>query len=68
MPLVCPDGAVVACALKCQLAGQAGASVVDRARYNNSFSFMRVIRLVRYLVMNLSRYMYCCSSNISVYS
>ncbi|KAJ3693771.1 hypothetical protein LUZ60_009251 [Juncus effusus] len=32
MPLVCPDGAVVAYAWKRQLAGQAGASAVDRAR------------------------------------
>ncbi|KAL5994980.1 Mediator of RNA polymerase II transcription subunit 27 [Asimina triloba] len=30
MPLVCPDGAVVAYAWKRQLAGQAGASAVDR--------------------------------------
>lgn len=34
MPLVCPDGAVVAYAWKRQLAGQAGASAVDRTRYN----------------------------------
>lgn len=33
MPLVCPDGAVVAYAWKRQLAGQAGASAVDRTRY-----------------------------------
>ncbi|KAK8941764.1 Mediator of RNA polymerase II transcription subunit 27 [Platanthera guangdongensis] len=33
MPLVCPDGAVVAYAWKLQLAGQAGASAVDRTRY-----------------------------------
>uniref|UniRef100_A0A0V0IES4 Putative mediator of RNA polymerase II transcription subunit 27-like n=1 Tax=Solanum chacoense TaxID=4108 RepID=A0A0V0IES4_SOLCH len=32
MPLVCPDGAVVAYAWKRQLAGQAGASAVDRTR------------------------------------
>ncbi|ONK79326.1 uncharacterized protein A4U43_C01F5230 [Asparagus officinalis] len=32
MPLVCPDGAVVAYAWKHQLAGQAGASAVDRTR------------------------------------
>ena len=34
MPLVCPDGAVVAYAWKRQLAGQAGASAVDRTRYD----------------------------------
>lgn len=33
MPLVCPDGAVVAYAWKRQLAGQAGASAVDRTRW-----------------------------------
>lgn len=33
MPLVFPDGAVVAYAWKRQLAGQAGASAVDRTRY-----------------------------------
>lgn len=33
MPLVCPDGAVVAYAWKRQLAGQAGASAVDRTRF-----------------------------------
>ncbi|KAJ9563722.1 hypothetical protein OSB04_008882 [Centaurea solstitialis] len=33
MPLVCPDGAVVAYAWKRQLAGQAGASAVDRTRH-----------------------------------
>ncbi|XP_055817852.1 mediator of RNA polymerase II transcription subunit 27-like [Solanum dulcamara] len=32
MPLICPDGAVVAYAWKRQLAGQAGASAVDRTR------------------------------------
>ncbi|CAI0462814.1 unnamed protein product [Linum tenue] len=32
IPLVCPDGAVVAYAWKRQLAGQAGASAVDRTR------------------------------------
>ncbi|XP_075638315.1 mediator of RNA polymerase II transcription subunit 27 [Castanea sativa] len=32
MPVVCPDGAVVAYAWKRQLAGQAGASAVDRTR------------------------------------
>ncbi|KAK3163512.1 hypothetical protein QOZ80_1AG0004650 [Eleusine coracana subsp. coracana] len=32
MPLVCPDGAVVAYAWKRQLAGQAGASAVDRTK------------------------------------
>ncbi|XP_062207877.1 mediator of RNA polymerase II transcription subunit 27-like [Phragmites australis] len=32
MPLVCPDGAVVAYSWKRQLAGQAGASAVDRTR------------------------------------
>ncbi|RYR32879.1 hypothetical protein Ahy_A10g047404 isoform B [Arachis hypogaea] len=32
MPLVCPDGAMVAYAWKRQLAGQAGASAVDRTR------------------------------------
>ncbi|KAL5220726.1 hypothetical protein ABZP36_025439 [Zizania latifolia] len=32
MPLVCPDGAIVAYAWKRQLAGQAGASAVDRTR------------------------------------
>ncbi|GAB4858008.1 hypothetical protein Ancab_015912 [Ancistrocladus abbreviatus] len=32
MPLVCPDGAVVAYAWKRQLAGQAGSSAVDRTR------------------------------------
>ncbi|KAK2418532.1 hypothetical protein P8452_62698 [Trifolium repens] len=32
MPLVCPDGAVVAYVWKRQLAGQAGASAVDRSR------------------------------------
>ncbi|GLT90118.1 hypothetical protein SLE2022_080680 [Rubroshorea leprosula] len=32
MPLVCPDGAVVAYAWKRQLAGQAGTSAVDRTR------------------------------------
>ncbi|QCD95956.1 mediator of RNA polymerase II transcription subunit 27 [Vigna unguiculata] len=35
MPLVCPDGAVVAYAWKRQLAGQAGASAVDRTRLLN---------------------------------
>jgi mediator of RNA polymerase II transcription subunit 27 len=35
MPLVCPDGAVVAYAWKRQLAGQAGASAVDRTRYTS---------------------------------
>ncbi|KAL0409053.1 UNVERIFIED_CONTAM: Mediator of RNA polymerase II transcription subunit [Sesamum radiatum] len=34
MPLVCPDGAVVAYAWKRQLAGQAGASAVDRTRHH----------------------------------
>ncbi|KAJ1283204.1 hypothetical protein BS78_03G110300 [Paspalum vaginatum] len=34
MPLVCPDGAVVAYAWKRQLAGQAGASAVDRTRFS----------------------------------
>lgn len=34
MPLVCPDGAVVAYAWKRQLAGQAGASAVDRTRFD----------------------------------
>ncbi|KMT01712.1 hypothetical protein BVRB_9g211680 [Beta vulgaris subsp. vulgaris] len=39
MPLVCPDGAVVAYAWKRQLAGQAGASAVDRTRLAlNSFT------------------------------
>ena len=33
MPLVCPDGAVVAYAWKRQLAGQAGASAVERTRF-----------------------------------
>lgn len=33
MPLVCPDGAVVAYAWKRQLAGQAGSSAVDRTRF-----------------------------------
>ncbi|KAL4350738.1 hypothetical protein AHAS_Ahas10G0172000 [Arachis hypogaea] len=33
MPLVCPDGAMVAYAWKRQLAGQAGASAVDRTRF-----------------------------------
>ena len=33
MPLVCPDGAVVAYSWKRQLAGQAGASAVDRTRF-----------------------------------
>ncbi|KAB2597168.1 Serine/threonine-protein kinase irlC [Pyrus ussuriensis x Pyrus communis] len=33
MPLVCPDGAVVAYAWKWQLAGQVGASAVDRTRF-----------------------------------
>lgn len=48
MPLVCPDGAVVAYAWKRQLAGQAGASAVDRARCNSNFSSYRfcVIRLI----------------------
>lgn len=32
MPLICPDGAVVAYAWKRQLAGQAGASAVDKTR------------------------------------
>ncbi|MCH95236.1 mediator of RNA polymerase II transcription subunit 27-like [Trifolium medium] len=32
MPLVCPDGAVVAYAWKRQLAAQAGASATDRSR------------------------------------
>ncbi|KAM0981583.1 hypothetical protein ACFX19_014873 [Malus domestica] len=32
MPFVCPDGAVVAYAWKRQLAGQVGASAVDRTR------------------------------------
>ncbi|PRQ56016.1 hypothetical protein RchiOBHm_Chr1g0331111 [Rosa chinensis] len=36
MPLVCPDGAVVAYAWKRQLAGQAGASAVDRTRLVSS--------------------------------
>lgn len=36
MPLVCPDGAVVAYAWKRQLAGQAGASAVDRTRFNSA--------------------------------
>ncbi|KAG6472122.1 hypothetical protein ZIOFF_069579 [Zingiber officinale] len=35
MPLICPDGAVVAYAWKRQLAGQAGASAVDRTRIVN---------------------------------
>lgn len=35
MPLVCPDGAVVAYAWKRQLAGQAGASAVDRTRFGS---------------------------------
>lgn len=38
MPLVCPDGAVVAYAWKRQLAGQAGASAVDRTRLVHSIS------------------------------
>jgi hypothetical protein len=33
MPLVCPDGAVVAYAWKRQLAAQAGASATDRSRF-----------------------------------
>ena len=37
MPLVCPDGAVVAYAWKRQLAGQAGASAVDRTRLVETF-------------------------------
>ncbi|KZV46412.1 hypothetical protein F511_23618 [Dorcoceras hygrometricum] len=37
MPLVCPDGAVVAYAWKRQLAGQAGASAVDRTRSKRRF-------------------------------
>ncbi|KAM1079968.1 hypothetical protein ACFX13_014936 [Malus domestica] len=32
MPFVCPDGAVVAYAWKRQLAGQVGASAIDRTR------------------------------------
>lgn len=32
MPLICPDGAVVAYTWKRQLAGQAGTSAVDRTR------------------------------------
>ncbi|XWS59389.1 hypothetical protein CRYUN_Cryun08bG0117600 [Craigia yunnanensis] len=43
MPLVCPDGAVVAYAWKRQLAGQAGASAVDRT----SLGFRKCYREVK---------------------
>jgi hypothetical protein len=45
MPLVCPDGAVVAYAWKRQLAGQAGASAVDRTR-SDFISALPELRLV----------------------
>lgn len=43
MPLVCPDGAVVAYAWKRQLAGQAGASAVDRTRLVQFFYILLLI-------------------------
>ena len=43
MPLVCPDGAVVAYAWKRQLAGQAGASAVDRTRLVQLFHISLLI-------------------------
>lgn len=45
MPLVCPDGAVVAYAWKRQLAGQAGASAVDRTRYETVANGLSLIRV-----------------------
>lgn len=49
MPVVCPDGAVVAYAWKRQLAGQAGASAVDRTRLGN-FPWQRMFRRFFYSV------------------
>ncbi|XVE96296.1 hypothetical protein REPUB_Repub02eG0208900 [Reevesia pubescens] len=49
MPLVCPDGAVVADAWKRQLAGQAGASAVDRTRAAATY-MLEVLRSIMYLV------------------
>lgn len=46
MPLVCPDGAVVAYAWKRQLAGQAGASAVDRTRLVGSLVPSHVLLLI----------------------
>lgn len=46
MPLVCPDGAVVAYAWKRQLAGQAAASAVDRTRFVFSTQFLYQLCLV----------------------
>ncbi|KAG6513279.1 hypothetical protein ZIOFF_023592 [Zingiber officinale] len=45
MPLVCPDGAVVAYAWKRQLAGQAGASAVDRTSFHHSFSMLWLLQM-----------------------
>ncbi|KAG5532003.1 hypothetical protein RHGRI_026577 [Rhododendron griersonianum] len=55
MPLVCPDGAVVAYAWKRQLAGQAGASAVDRTRWW-SFDAGAVLGSVS----GVSRGCFCC--------
>lgn len=45
MPLVCPDGAVVAYAWKRQLAGQAGASAVDRTRWVYLLTYVSLFTL-----------------------
>jgi hypothetical protein len=49
MPLVCPDGAVVAYAWKRQLAGQAGASAVDRSRFVSAL-WVRFLKLTSFVV------------------
>lgn len=51
MPLVCPDGAVVAYAWKRQLAGQAGASAVDRTRFALLMIFMNFLFCSKVLIV-----------------
>ncbi|KAL2894646.1 Mediator of RNA polymerase II transcription subunit 27 [Bienertia sinuspersici] len=66
MPLVCPDGAVVAYAWKRQLAGQAGASAVDRTRLALKSFTDQKRRFFPHLDSELSSKKQCVSQESSI--